>query len=97
MPREDTLRLSNGRKNRLSRSCGKQSWKRAVPSAVAYMSLRHGFGIDQATDFADKILNALCTLIAMLPVAHGYLPAGLFAIAHHQHVRNLLQLGLADL
>ena len=44
-----------------------------------------------------KSATRLHALIAMLAVAHRHLPVLLLAIAHHQHVRDLLQLRVADL
>jgi len=48
-----------------------------------------------ACERAMKIGDA-GSLVAELAVAHGYLAALLFAVAHHQHVGNLLQLRVAN-
>src|ERR1019366_1209340 len=57
----------------------------------------HGFGIDQRTDFGEEIGNRFRPLVAVLAVADGNLAALLFAVAHYQHVGDLLKLGFADL
>src|ERR1022692_1663251 len=63
-----------------------------APDLLAYC-----FGIDQRLDFGEEAGNRLRPLVGVLAIADGDQAIFLLAVAHYQHVRNLLHLGFADL
>src|SRR5437588_11232281 len=68
---------------------------RAPPSTPRLFGWR--LGRDQLLNIGQELVDGPGSLIAVLPVAHGNLSALLFAIPHHQHERDFLQLSVADL
>src|SRR5579883_340963 len=89
-------------------SSAASSWWRSSAISIAVISGDAGrrpvprlfgdrFGVDQFSDVGNELRQGLRPLVAMLAVAHRHLPALLLAVPHHEHVRNLLQLGFADL
>src|SRR5262249_60740845 len=52
---------------------------------------------NESCNFAQEFVDGLDTLVAVFPIPHRNLPALLFAVPYDQHVRNLLQLRVADL
>src|ERR1035438_7113003 len=57
----------------------------------------YGFRIDQRLDFGEEAGNRFRPLVGVFAVADGDQAIFLLAIAHYQHVRDLLHLGFADL
>jgi len=49
-----------------------------------------GFGIDQLLYGGDELGEWFGALVAVLAIADGYLSGLCFAVAHDEHVRNLL-------
>src|ERR1035437_7382015 len=83
------------------RSCARSSPTSRVvitgTCAIARALLAHGSGIDQRAAFGKEIGNRFRPLVGVLAVADGHHAILLLAVAHYQHVLNLLQLGFADL
>src|SRR5260370_102709 len=67
----------------------------ALPSAARLFERR--LRRDELPNLAQKFVHRLDTLVALLPIPHRDLPALLFAIPHHQHEGNLLQLSVTNL
>src|ERR1035437_10225759 len=88
-----------------SASIAASSCARSSPTTIVVITgtgelaralLAYGFGIDQRLDFGEKIGNRFRPLVGVLAVADGNHATLLLAVAHYQHVRNLLHLGFAD-
>ena len=69
-----------------------REWLPARPHGrtTAALLLGHRFGSDQRANPGDEIRQRLRPLIGVVPVAHGHLAGLLFAVAHYQHVWDLL-------
>src|ERR1017187_5162155 len=82
------------------------SCARSSPTMIAVITgtgdlapalLAYGFRIDQRLDFGEEAGNRFRPLVGVFAVADGDQAIFLLAIAHYQHVRDLLHLGFADL
>src|ERR1035437_5950382 len=87
-----------------SASIAASSCARSLPATIAVIMgvalralLAYGFRIDQRLDVGEEAGNRLRPQVAVLAVADGNHAILLLAVAHYQHVRNLLHLGFADL
>src|ERR1017187_4142087 len=82
------------------------SCARSSPTMIAVITgtgdlapalLADGFRIDQRLDFGEEAGNRFRPLVGVFAVADGDQAIFLLAVAHYQHVRDLLHLGFADL
>src|ERR1035437_6107656 len=82
------------------------SCARSSPTMIAVITgtgdlapalLAYGFRIDQRLDFGEEAGNRFRPLVGVFAVADGDQAIFLLAVAHYQHVRDLLHLGFADL